>query len=99
MTQEIDIANVEKRVIKVLNDELPEVSEVDLQSETDIVKAYNLDELDIIELWMEIESEFEIAISDEEIEKVTLENKGILTPLLMINTTYKQLTVQQKGKK
>lgn len=56
--------------IKLILAEQLEVNAEDLTLETNIAKDLGADSLDVVELLMSIEDEFEIEIPDEEIENI-----------------------------
>ena len=56
--------------IKVMLADQLEVNAEDLTLETNIAKDLGADSLDVVELLMSIEDEFEIEIPDEEIENI-----------------------------
>ena len=56
--------------IKTILAEQLDVDEDTLTAETDIAKDLNADSLDVVEILMSIEDEFEVEIPDEEIESI-----------------------------
>ena len=62
--------NIEARVRKIVADELG-VNEADLKNESSFVDDLGADSLDVVELVMALEAEFEFEIPDDEAEKIT----------------------------
>ncbi|MGI6280467.1 MAG: acyl carrier protein [Acutalibacteraceae bacterium] len=58
-----------EKIVSILADQL-DVDENDLTMETNIVKDLDADSLDVVELLMTIEDEFDVEIPDEEIENI-----------------------------
>ncbi len=58
-----------EKIKKLLADQL-DVDEDDMTMETNIAKDLGADSLDVVELLMSIEDEFEVEIPDEEIENI-----------------------------
>ena len=58
-----------EEIKKLLADQL-DADEDDMTMETDIAKDLGADSLDVVELLMSIEDEFDIEIPDEEIENI-----------------------------
>ena len=58
-----------EKVKKMLADQL-DVNEDDLTMETNIAKDLGADSLDVVELLMTIEDEFDIEVPEEEIENI-----------------------------
>lgn len=56
--------------VKLILAEQLEVNAADLTLETNIAKDLGADSLDVVDLLMSIEDEFEIEIPDEEIENI-----------------------------
>lgn len=56
--------------IKTILAEQLDVDADTLTAETDIAKDLNADSLDVVEILMSIEDEFEVEIPDEEIENI-----------------------------
>lgn len=97
-SQEISIVQIENQVIKVLNEVLPEKGGIELARETALVVQYGLDSLDVVEIWMEMEAEFNISISDEEIFEETKKNNDVLTPSVLTNVFYLNLINKKERK-
>lgn len=58
-----------EKIKKMLAEQL-DVEEETLTAETDIARDLGADSLDVVELLMSIEDEFEVEIPDEEIENI-----------------------------
>jgi len=58
-----------EKIKKLLADQL-DVEEDDMTMDTNIAKDLGADSLDVVELLMSIEDEFEVEIPDEEIENI-----------------------------
>lgn len=58
-----------EKIKKLLADQL-DVDENDMTMDTNIAKDLGADSLDVVELLMSIEDEFEVEIPDEEIENI-----------------------------
>ena len=56
--------------VKVILAEQFDIEEESLQNDTDLQDDLGADSLDVVDLLMSIEDEFEIEIPDEEIEKI-----------------------------
>lgn len=56
--------------IKTILAEQLDANEEDLTMDTNIAKDLNADSLDVVELLMSIEDEFDVEIPDEEIENI-----------------------------
>jgi len=63
------VATIEERVIQIVCDNLG-VSKEQVTRSTSFQEDIGADSLDIVELVMELEEEFEITIPDEEAEKI-----------------------------
>lgn len=63
------MANVEERVIEIIADRLG-VEKGDIVPEASFVDDLGADSLDLVELIMAMEEEFDIEIADEEAEKL-----------------------------
>ncbi len=61
--------NVEKKIIQIISDQLG-ISEDEITSDASFVEELGADSLDIVELIMAMEEEFEIEIPDEDAEKL-----------------------------
>lgn len=66
----VDVAEIEAKVKKIVAEQMG-VPESEITRETSFVNDLNADSLDIVELVMEFEDEFETSIPDEEAEKIT----------------------------
>lgn len=71
-----------EKVKKMLADQL-DADEAELTMETNIAKDLDADSLDVVELLMTIEDEFNIEIPDEEIENI--KTIGDLTEYIQSN--------------
>ncbi len=69
LCEEIFVATTEERVIQIVCDNLG-VSKEQVTRDTKFQEDIGADSLDIVELVMELEEEFEITIPDEEAEKI-----------------------------
>ena len=70
----IDISNIEARVKKIIIEQLG-VKEEQVTNEASFVEDLGADSLDLTELIMAMEEEFDVEIPDEEAEKiVTVQN-------------------------
>jgi acyl carrier protein len=67
---------VEKRVIEIVSEQMG-VSTDRVNRNTSLVKDLGADELDIVELVMEFEEEFDITIPDEQAEKIQTVGQAI----------------------
>lgn len=56
--------------VKVILAEQFDIDEADIQPETDLQHDLGADSLDVVDLLMSIEDEFEIEVPDEEIENI-----------------------------
>jgi len=61
--------NIEQRVKKIVAEQLG-VNEADIKNESSFVDDLGADSLDTVELVMEFEKEFNIAIPDDQAEKI-----------------------------
>lgn len=61
---------IRKKVINVISDQL-HVKEEDIRDESELVKDLGADSLEIAELIMSLEEEFDIQIPDEDAEKIS----------------------------
>ena len=59
-----------ERVRKILVDQLGDISEDEVTPEASIVDDLGADSLDVVEIVMALEEEFEIEIPDEDAEKI-----------------------------
>ena len=66
---ELGLAEIESKVKKIVSDQMG-VEQSELTRETSFVNDLNADSLDTVELVMEFEDAFEMAIPDEEAEKI-----------------------------
>lgn len=63
------MSNTFERVKEILLENLG-CDEEDIKMETDLIEDLEADSLDIVELSMSLEDEFEIEVSDEDLEKL-----------------------------
>ena len=70
------MASVEERVIEIVCDNLG-VSKDQVKRETKFQEDIGADSLDIVELVMELEEEFEITIPDDQAEKIKTVGEAI----------------------
>jgi len=70
------VATTEERVIQIVSDNLG-VSKEQVSRTTNFIEDLGADSLDIVELVMELEEEFEITIPDEEAEKIKTVGEAI----------------------
>lgn len=63
------MSNVFEKVKEILLENLA-CEEGDIKLETDLIKDLEADSLDIVELSMSLEDEFDIQVSDEDLEKL-----------------------------
>jgi acyl carrier protein len=70
------VASVEERVIEIVCENLG-VSKEQVNRNTRFIDDIGADSLDIVELVMELEEEFEITIPDEEAEKIKTVGEAI----------------------
>lgn len=66
---EVVVASVEERVIEIVCENLA-VSKEQVSRKTAFIEDIGADSLDIVELIMELEEEFEITIPDDQAEKI-----------------------------
>jgi acyl carrier protein len=71
-----DTASVAERVKKIIVDKLG-VEEAEVLPEANFIQDLGADSLDTVELIMEFEKEFEVAIPDEQAEKITTVGQAI----------------------
>ena len=69
-------ASVEERVIEIVCENLA-VSKDQVKRETSFIDDIGADSLDIVELIMELEEEFEITIPDDQAEKIKTVGEAI----------------------
>jgi acyl carrier protein len=62
-------SSVEEKVIGIVSEQL-NVPKEDIKSESKFVDDLKADSLDVVELVMEFEDEFEVTIPDEDYEKI-----------------------------
>jgi acyl carrier protein len=60
-----------ERVKKILVEQLGDISEDEVTPQASIVDDLGADSLDVVEIVMQLEEEFEIEIPDEDAEKIT----------------------------
>jgi acyl carrier protein len=70
------VASVEERVIEIVCENLA-VSKDQVKRETSFIDDIGADSLDIVELIMELEEEFEITIPDDQAEKIKTVGEAI----------------------
>ncbi len=68
-TDEVDVEAIEKKVIKIISDQMG-VDEFEMTRDVSFINDLSADSLDIVELIMEFEDEFDMSIPDEEAEKI-----------------------------
>ena len=66
---EVDVEAIEKKVIKIISDQMG-VDKSEITREVSFNNDLSADSLDIVELVMEFEDEFDMSIPDEEAEKI-----------------------------
>ncbi len=66
---EVDVEAIEKKVIKIISDQIG-VDKSEITHEISFINDLNVDSLDIVELVMEFEDEFDMSIPDEDAEKI-----------------------------
>lgn len=64
------MATVNERIIKIVSERLG-VDESEVKKEATFKEDLGADSLDVVELVMELEDEFDLEISDEDAEKIT----------------------------
>lgn len=64
------MSNIEERVKKVIAERLS-VDEGEIKNESNFIDDLGADSLDLVELVMDFETEFDITIEDEQAEKIT----------------------------
>jgi acyl carrier protein len=70
------VASVEERVIEIVCDNLA-VNKEQVNRNTSFIDDIGADSLDIVELIMELEEEFEITIPDDQAEKIKTVGEAI----------------------
>jgi acyl carrier protein len=68
-TDEVDVEAIEKKVVKIISDQMG-VDKSEITREVSFINDLSADSLDIVELVMEFEDEFDMSIPDEEAEKI-----------------------------
>ncbi len=68
---------IEERVIEIVAEELS-VEKDKIRRETTFIQDLGADSLDIVELIMALEEEFDISIPDDEAEKITTVGEAIV---------------------
>lgn len=68
--------SIEQRVKKIVAEQLG-VNEAEIKNESSFLDDLGADSLDMVELVMALEDEFETEISDEEAEKITTVQQAI----------------------
>ncbi|MBF0492829.1 MAG: acyl carrier protein [Deltaproteobacteria bacterium] len=63
--------SVENKIIRIISEQLG-ISEDEIQGDSNFVEDLGADSLDIVELIMAMEEEFEMEIPDEEAEKLLM---------------------------
>lgn len=69
-------SNIEERVKEIISENLG-VNKETITRETSFIEDIGADSLDIVELVMELEEEFEITIPDEQAEKIKTVGEAI----------------------
>lgn len=69
-------SSIEERVIEIVSENLG-ISKESVNRQTRFVEDIGADSLDIVELVMELEEEFEITIPDEQAEKIKTVGEAI----------------------
>ncbi|MGY0398716.1 MAG: acyl carrier protein [Ostreibacterium sp.] len=64
------MSNIEERVKKVIAERLS-VDEGEIKKESNFIDDLGADSLDLVELVMDLETEFDITIEDDQAEKIT----------------------------
>jgi acyl carrier protein len=70
-----DTQNIRERLKKIIVDQLG-VDESEVVPSASFVEDLNADSLDLVELIMSLEEEFNLQISDEDAEKITTVQEG-----------------------
>lgn len=68
--------NIENRIKKIIIEKL-DIKKSDIFNDASFINDLNADSLDIVELIMALEEEFNIEISDEEAEKINTVKEAI----------------------
>jgi acyl carrier protein len=71
------VASVEERVVDIVCENLG-VNKESVTRQTSFIEDIGADSLDIVELVMELEEEFEITIPDEEAEKIKTVGEAVV---------------------
>jgi acyl carrier protein len=74
--EERNVASAEERVVEIVSENLG-VSKEQVTRKTRFIEDLGADSLDIVELIMELEEEFEITIPDEQAEKIKTVGEAI----------------------
>jgi acyl carrier protein len=74
--EDLTVASVEERVIDIVCENLG-VNKEQVTRSTSFIEDMGADSLDIVELVMELEEEFEITIPDEQAEKIKTVGEAI----------------------
>ena len=69
-------AEIEDKVFTIVSEQMA-INKAEITRETSFVNDLNADSLDIVELVMEFEDEFEMSIPDEEAEKIQTVGQAI----------------------
>ena len=85
--------SIEQRVKKIVAEQLG-VNEAEIKNESSFLDDLGADSLDMVELVMALEDEFETEIPDEEAEKITTCNKRLITS---IRTASSKLSLYLSG--
>src|SRR5699024_5075359 len=75
-TWRICMESIEQRVKKIVAEQLG-VSEAEIKNESSLLDDLGADSLDMVELVMALEDEFETEIPDEEAEKITTVQQAV----------------------
>ena len=70
------VTEIEEKVIQVVSEQLS-VDKGEVKRDTSFVNDLNADSLDIVELVMELEDEFDLTIPDEEAEKLNTVGEAV----------------------
>ncbi len=65
----MNVAEIEDKVFSIVSEQMA-VNKAEISRETSFINDLNADSLDIVELVMEFEDNFEMSIPDEEAEKI-----------------------------